>query len=61
LFELEGRSLREVAEIMESTLATAKIRMWRARHTLERRAKKDPLLSEFLADRAAGSQELGES
>ena len=50
LFTIENRSLREVAEVMESTLATAKIRVWRARRALEERAKKDPLLSEFLDD-----------
>jgi len=50
LFAIENRSLREVAEIMESTLATAKIRVWRARRALEERAKKDPLLSEFFDD-----------
>lgn len=50
LFAIESRSLREVAEIMESSLATAKIRVWRARRTLEARAKLDPLLSEFLSD-----------
>jgi RNA polymerase sigma-70 factor (ECF subfamily) len=50
LFAVENRSLREVAEIMESTLATAKIRVWRARRALEERAKKDPLLSEFFDD-----------
>ena len=50
LFAIENRSLREVAEIMESSLATAKIRVWRARRTLEARAKVDPLLSEFLSD-----------
>jgi RNA polymerase sigma-70 factor (ECF subfamily) len=51
LFALEGRTLREIAEIMESTLATAKIRTWRARRTLAGRAQKDPLLSEFLSGR----------
>jgi RNA polymerase sigma-70 factor (ECF subfamily) len=50
LFAIENRPLREVAEIMESTLATAKIRVWRARRLLERRAQKDPVLSEFLTD-----------
>jgi RNA polymerase sigma-70 factor (ECF subfamily) len=49
LFALEGHSLREIAEIMESTLTTAKVRAWRARRTLEGRARKDPLLAEFLA------------
>lgn len=48
LFAVEGRSLREIAEITESTLATAKVRTWRARRALQKRAEKDPLLSEFL-------------
>ena len=50
LSAIENRSLREVAEVMDSSLATAKIRVWRARRALELRAKKDPVLSEFLAD-----------
>jgi RNA polymerase sigma-70 factor (ECF subfamily) len=50
LFTIENRSLREVADIMESSLATAKVRVWRARRTLEARAKADPLLCEFLSD-----------
>jgi RNA polymerase sigma-70 factor, ECF subfamily len=53
LFAIENRSLREVAEIMESTLTTAKVRVWRARRALEQRARKDPLLSEFFADASA--------
>lgn len=53
LFAIENRTLREVAEIMESSIATAKIRVWRARRALERRAKEDPLLSEFLSDEPA--------
>jgi RNA polymerase sigma factor (sigma-70 family) len=52
LFAIESRSLRDVAEIMETSLATAKIRVFRARRALEKRAKLDPLLSEFFADRA---------
>jgi RNA polymerase sigma-70 factor (ECF subfamily) len=47
LFAIENRTLRDVAEIMETTLATAKIRVFRARRALEKRAKRDPLLSEF--------------
>jgi RNA polymerase sigma-70 factor (ECF subfamily) len=47
LFAIENRTLRDIAEIMESTLATAKIRVFRARRALEKRAKQDPLLSEF--------------
>lgn len=57
LFAFEGRSLREIAEIMESSLSTAKIRTWRARRRLESRARKDPLLSEFLAGRLEQREE----
>jgi RNA polymerase sigma-70 factor (ECF subfamily) len=59
LFAVEGRTLRQVAEIMESTVAAAKVRAWRARRTLERKAKSDPLLSEFLTDQAGQDEELG--
>lgn len=57
LFAIENRSLREVAEIMETTLATAKIRVFRARRALEQRAKRDPLLSEFFSDDLARARE----
>ncbi len=57
LFALEGRSLREVAEIMDSTLGMAKIRTWRARRALEERAQRDPLLSEFLMGSEQASEE----
>jgi RNA polymerase sigma-70 factor (ECF subfamily) len=58
LFAIENRTLREVAEIMETTLATAKIRVFRARRALEKRAKRDPLLSEFFSEDLAGSEGL---
>jgi RNA polymerase sigma-70 factor (ECF subfamily) len=50
LFSIEGRTQSEIAEITGSTVGTVKIRVWRARHALAKRAKNDPLLSEFLAD-----------
>jgi RNA polymerase sigma-70 factor, ECF subfamily len=56
LCTVEGRSMLEVAEIMETTVAAAKIRVWRARRALESRAHKDPLLSEFL-DEQSGQEE----
>ncbi|HEY5375778.1 MAG TPA: RNA polymerase sigma factor [Polyangiaceae bacterium] len=49
LFAIEGRSMREVADTMSSTQVAARVRVWRARQTLEARARKDPLLAEFLA------------
>lgn len=48
LFAIEGRSVREVADTMSSTQVAARVRVWRARQTLEARARKDPLLAEFL-------------
>jgi DNA-directed RNA polymerase specialized sigma24 family protein len=50
LFAIEGRSQRDVADIMSSTVATVKIRVWRARRALEEGARRDPLLAEFLTD-----------
>jgi RNA polymerase sigma-70 factor (ECF subfamily) len=58
LFAIEGRSLREIAEIMDSTLTTAKLRTWRARRALRSRAQKDPLLSEFLTEQTAPEEEV---
>jgi RNA polymerase sigma-70 factor, ECF subfamily len=49
LTAIEGRTSYEVAELMDSTVTAAKLRAWRARRSLESRARKDPLLSEFLA------------
>jgi RNA polymerase sigma-70 factor (ECF subfamily) len=49
LFAIEGRSQRDVADIMSSTIATVKIRVWRARRALEEGARRDPLLAEFLS------------
>ncbi len=58
LFAVDGRSLREIATIMDSTLTTAKLRTWRARRALAKRAQQDPLLSEFLADQSGQEEEL---
>lgn len=48
LFAIEGRSIREVADATGSTQVAARVRVWRARQALEARARKDPLLAEFL-------------
>jgi RNA polymerase sigma-70 factor (ECF subfamily) len=52
LFAVEDRSLREVAQMMDASLVATKVRVWRARQTLEKRAKQDPLLAEFLSGAA---------
>lgn len=48
LHVIDGRPLREVAEITESTLVATKSRVWRARRELEKRARRDPLLASYL-------------
>lgn len=48
LFEIDGRSVAEVAELTETTSITAKLRIWRARRELAKRAANDPILAEFL-------------
>ena len=48
LFAIDGRSIAEVAELTETTQIAAKVRIWRARRELERRAASDPVLAEFL-------------
>jgi len=53
LFAVEGRPLREIAELMDASVVATKVRVWRARQALEKRAKHDPLLAEFLSGRSA--------
>jgi RNA polymerase sigma-70 factor (ECF subfamily) len=49
LHAIDGRPLKEVAELMEATLVATKARVWRARRYVEKRAKADPVLAEFLS------------
>lgn len=48
LHVIDGRPLREVAALMESSLVATKTRVFRARRLVEGRAKRDRMLSEFL-------------
>jgi RNA polymerase sigma-70 factor (ECF subfamily) len=64
LHAIDGRSLAEVATLMDATLAATKVRVWRARQALEKRARKDPLLASFLdegepSERQAAAQGRG--
>jgi RNA polymerase sigma-70 factor, ECF subfamily len=45
---LDDKPLKEVASLMQASLVTTKVRVFRARRSIERRAEKDPLLSEFV-------------
>jgi len=50
LHVIDGRSLKEVAEITESSLVATKSRVWRARREIFKRARRDPLLAEYLIE-----------
>jgi RNA polymerase sigma-70 factor (ECF subfamily) len=46
LYSIDGRSIAEVAKLTGVTLVTAKLRIWRARRELMKRAAADPVLKE---------------
>ena len=48
LHQLDHKPLKEVASLMQASLVTTKVRVFRARRTIEKRAENDPLLSEFV-------------
>lgn len=45
---LDNKPLKEVASLMQAPLVTTKVRIFRARRSIEQRAEKDPLLREFV-------------
>jgi RNA polymerase sigma-70 factor (ECF subfamily) len=49
LHAIDGRPLVEVARLMSATVVATKARVWRARRYVEKRAKADPVLADFLA------------
>lgn len=48
LHEIDGRTISETAELVGSSVTATKLRVWRARKSIEAAAAKDPILSEFL-------------
>jgi RNA polymerase sigma-70 factor, ECF subfamily len=48
LHVVDGRSVREVAKITRASNIAVKNRIWRARRMMHERARRDPLLAEFL-------------
>lgn len=48
LHELDGRSTAEVARVVGATTTATKLRIWRARRALHKRAADDPILRQFL-------------
>lgn len=55
LHVIDGRSVKEVADLTESSVTAAKTRIWRARKEIDKRAAKDPLLAEFLGGKETGT------
>jgi RNA polymerase sigma-70 factor, ECF subfamily len=56
LHEIDGRSVAEVARCVGASVTATKLRIWRARRALERRAAGDPVLAEFLGARGEESE-----
>ena len=50
LYELDGRSVAEVAGLTDVSVTATKVRIWRARRALKREAAGDPVLADFLRE-----------
>jgi RNA polymerase sigma-70 factor (ECF subfamily) len=48
LYAIDGRSIAEIAKLIGTSVVTAKVRIWRARRELMKRAAEDPVLKELL-------------
>jgi RNA polymerase sigma-70 factor, ECF subfamily len=48
LHEIDGRAIADVAACTGTTVTATKLRVWRARRALEKRAAEDPILRQFL-------------
>jgi RNA polymerase sigma-70 factor (ECF subfamily) len=55
LHVIDGRSMKEVAEMTGATVVATKSRVWRARREVNKRAAKDPLLSTYLRSQEGSS------
>jgi RNA polymerase sigma-70 factor (ECF subfamily) len=60
LSAIDGRDVAEVAVLMEATTVASKARIWRARRYVEKRAKSDPVLAEYLSGAKRGSAGKGD-
>ncbi len=50
LHVIDGRPIPEVAQIMNASVVTTKVRAWRAARIVEKRAQHDPLLASFVVE-----------
>lgn len=55
LHVIDGRSMKEVAEMTGATVVATKSRVWRARREVNRRAARDPLLATYLHSQESDS------
>jgi RNA polymerase sigma-70 factor (ECF subfamily) len=53
LHEIDGRAIADVAACTGTTVTATKLRVWRARRALEKRAAEDPILRQFLGAEGA--------
>jgi len=58
LHELDNKPLKEVAALMQASLVTTKVRVFRARRNIETRAGNDPLLREFVVGTTQVSRKM---
>ncbi len=57
LHVIEGRPMAEVAELMEASVVATKVRVWRARRAIEDRARRDPVLADWIQVRGDAGEE----
>jgi RNA polymerase sigma-70 factor, ECF subfamily len=55
LHAIDGRSVAEVAELMQASVVATKARVWRARRFVEKRAKANPALADYLVTASTAS------
>ncbi len=58
LHEIEGRPLADVAMCVGASVTATKLRVWRARRALMKKAQSDPILADFLGDVRLGVEEV---
>lgn len=56
LHVIEGRSLREVALLTETSVVATKLRVWRTRRRIDAAARQDPVLRSFVSDGERGGE-----
>jgi RNA polymerase sigma-70 factor, ECF subfamily len=61
LHVIDGRSMREIADLTSASLVATKTRVWRARRELAKRAKRDPFLLAFIQQGGADDDSEGGS